>query len=136
MERIFRRLGNKPLTGYGLYLVINWIRNSFVSRTAKPGGLRWLSDNVYEIRSNNYQRTYNHIEVEKETTIVIATNGAVTDVPHSFIINNTSQESVTISFSSSDSSYEITSNEFEITGNSIIEITVMVKENKKIIVFR
>lgn len=133
---IFRRLGNKPLTGYGLYHVINWIRNSFVSRTETPGGLMWLSDNVYEIRSNNYQQTYNFIEVEKETTIVIATNGAVIYVPHSFIINNTSQESVTISFSSSDSSYEITSNKFEITGNSIIEITVMVKENKKIIVFR
>lgn len=132
---IFRRLGNKPLTGYGLYHVISWIRNSFVSRRETPGGLSIRSDNAYEIGSK-YQRTYTYKEVEKETTIVIATNGAVINVPHSFIINNTSQESVTISFSSSDSSYEITSNNFEITGNSIIEITVMVKENKKIIVFR
>ncbi len=133
---IFRRFGNKPLTGYGLYHVISWIRNSFISRTETPRGLRWLSDNCYEIGSK-YQQTYTYIEVEKETTIVIQTNNdTVFDVPHSFIINNTSQESVTISFSRSDSSYEITSNKFEIPGNSIIEITVMVKYDKKIIVFR
>lgn len=133
---ILGKLGNKPLTGYGLYLVINWIRNSFVSKRETPGALYYYGNNCYVIESN-YQRTYNYKEVENETTIVIETNiNTVFNVPHSFIINNTSQESVTISFSSSDSSYEITSSKFEIPGNSIIEINVMVEYNKKIIVFR
>ena len=144
-----RKLRNKPLTGYGLYLVINWIRKSFVSKKESPRGLRCYNGNSYGYNGliyalgSNYQRTYTYKEVkEKETTIVIETNGvisgehAVIGVPHSFIINNTSEETVTISFSSYDSSYEITSNEFEITSNSIIEITVMLKDNKKIIVFR